>query len=79
MSQAGLDPRKLVFIDETWAKTNMTRTRGRCAVGQRLVAKTPHGHWQTTATLIAALDHQGVRCATTVDGAVNRDVFESFA
>jgi hypothetical protein len=23
--QARLDPRRLVFIDETWAKTNMTR------------------------------------------------------
>jgi transposase len=55
----------------------MTRLRGRCARGQRLVAKVPHGHWKTT-TLIAALDHQGVRCSTTVDGAVNRDVFEAF-
>jgi transposase len=77
VSQAGMDPQKLVFIDETWAKTNMTRMRGRCAIGQRLVAKVPHGHWKTT-TLIAALDHRGMRCATTVDGAVNRDVFEGF-
>ncbi len=78
MSQAGLDPRKLVFIDETWAKTNMTRLRGRSPVGERLVASVPHGHWKTT-TLIAALDHRGVRCSATVDGAVNRDVFEAFA
>ncbi len=77
MSQLGLDPAKLVFIDETWAKTNMTRLRGRSTRGQRLVAKVPHGHWKTT-TLIAALGHGGMRCATTVDGAVNRDVFEAF-
>lgn len=77
VSQAGLDPKKLVFIDETWAKTNMTRTRGWSPEGERLVAKVPHGHWKTT-TLIAALDHRGMRCSTTVDGAVNRDVFESF-
>jgi len=77
VEQAGMDPKKLVFIDETWAKTNMTRTRGWCAVGERLVAKVPHGHWKTT-TLIAALDHRGMRCSTTVDGAINRDVFESF-
>jgi transposase len=77
VSQLGLDPAKLVFIDETWAKTNMTRLRGRCPSGARLVAKVPHGHWHTT-TLIAALGHAGVRCATTVDGAVNRDVFEAF-
>jgi transposase len=42
-----------------------------------LVAKVPHGHWQTT-TLIAALDQKGMRCSTTVDGAVNGDVFQAF-
>ena len=72
-----MDPAKLVFIDETWAKTNMTRLRGRCVIGERLVAKVPHGHWKTT-TLIAALDHTGMRCSTTVDGPINRDVFEAF-
>ncbi len=39
--------------------------------------KVPHGHWKTT-TLIAALGHRGIRCSTTVDGAVNREVFEAF-
>lgn len=77
MSQSGLDPRKLVFIDETWAKTNMTRTRGRAPLGERLVAAVPHGHWKTT-TLIAALGHAGVRCAATLGGAVDRDAFEAF-
>ena len=67
----------MIFIDETWAKTNMTRLRGRSPVGQRLIAKTPHGHWKTT-TLIAALDTQGICCSTVVDGAVNADVFEAF-
>ena len=75
--QAGLDPRRLLFIDETWCKTNMLRLRGRSPVGERLVDHAPHGHWKTT-TLIAALDHRGMRCATTVDGAVNGDVFTSF-
>lgn len=55
----------------------MTRLRGRARRGDRLAAKAPHGHWMTT-TLIAALDVEGVRCATVVDGAVNADVFESF-
>jgi transposase len=63
VKQLGLDPRKLVFIDETWAKTNMTRLRGRASQGERL---------------IAALGDQGMRCSTTVDGAINADVFESF-
>ncbi len=55
----------------------MTRLRGRCLSGQRLVAKVPHGHWKTT-TLIAALDQQGIRCSTTVDGAINQEIFEAF-
>ena len=55
----------------------MTRLRGRAPRGQRLIDKTPHGHWQTT-TLIAALGLDGIRCSTVVDGAVNGDVFEAF-
>jgi transposase len=75
--RAGIDPRRLIFIDETWAKTNMTRRCGRSPRGQRLVAKVPHGHWNTT-TLIGALGVGGVRCSTVVDGPVNREVFEAF-
>ena len=67
----------MIFIDETWAKTNMTRLRGRAPRGQRLINKIPHGHWKTT-TLIAALGVEGIRCSTVVDGAVNGDVFEAF-
>jgi transposase len=67
----------LLFIDETWAKTNMTRLRGRAPRGQRLIDKTPHGHWKTT-TLIAALGITGMRCATVLDGAVNGDAFTAF-
>ena len=36
-----------IFIDETWAKTSMTRRHGPCRVGQRPLAKVPHGHWKT--------------------------------
>lgn len=67
----------MIFIDETWTKTNMTRRRGRALVGQRLIAKVPHGHWKTT-TLIAALGIEGVRCSTVLDGPVNADAFEAF-
>jgi transposase len=55
----------------------MTRLRGRAPVGERLVAKVPHGHWKTT-TLIAALGLSGMRCSMVVDGAVNAEVFEAF-
>ena len=55
----------------------MTRLRGRAPRGQRLIDKTPQGHWQTT-TLIAALGISGMRCSTVVDGTVNGDAFEAF-
>lgn len=73
----GLDPRRLIFIDETWATTNMTRLRGRAPRGQRVIEAVPHGHWKTT-TLIAALDHTGMRCAMLLDGAVNALAFQAF-
>jgi transposase len=72
-----IDARRLIFIDETWAKTNMTRLRGRALRGKRLIDKTPNGHWKTT-TLIAALGVDGMRCSTVVDGAVNGYLFEAF-
>jgi transposase len=72
--QTRLDPERLVFVDETWAKTNMTRTHGRCARGQRLVAKVPHGHW-TTLTFIAALRCDAVTAPLVIDGPINGDWF----
>ena len=76
-AESSLDAKRLIFIDETWAKTNMTRLRGRSPRGERLIAKVPHGHWMTT-TLIAALGVEGVRCSTVVDGPVNGDIFGAF-
>jgi transposase len=75
--QVGLDPKRLVFVDETWATTNMTRLRGRALRGQRVLDAAPHGHWKTT-TLIAALDSRGMRCSMVLDGAVNGLAFEAF-
>ena len=52
--QGRIDPGRLVFIDETWTKTNMAPLRGWSPRGQRLPAKVPHGRW-TTMTFLAAL------------------------
>jgi hypothetical protein len=52
--QGRLDPARLVFIDETWAKTNMTPLRGWALRGHKLVAKVPQGRWRTV-TFLAAL------------------------
>ena len=73
----GLDPRRLVFIDETWAKTNMTRTCGYAPKGARPVDDAPHGHWHTT-TFVGALTVRGFVAPMVVDGAVNGDVFLAY-
>jgi len=74
---AGLDPGKLVFLDETWASTNMARRRGRCPRGQRLVCPVPHGHWQTT-TFVAALRSDRLTAPMAVDGALTGDLFVAY-
>src|SRR4051794_39839812 len=68
--QGRLDAKRLVFIDETWAKTNMTRTHGRSARGTRLVAKVPHGRWRTLSFL-AALRHDRIDAPCVLDGPIN--------
>lgn len=72
--QAGLDPARLVFLDETWAKTNMTRPRGRALRGERLVCSVPFGHWKTT-TFLAGLRQSGLIAPLVIDGAVNGQLF----
>lgn len=72
-----MNPAHLVFIDETWAKTNLTRTRGRALRGERLVDHVPHGHWKTT-TFLAALRMDGLTAPLVVDGAIDGDVFLAY-
>jgi transposase len=66
-----------VFIDETWATTAMTRTRGRAPRGQRLVASVPHGHWKTS-TFVAALRYDGITAPCVIDGAMNGEFFLAY-
>ncbi|HKV96347.1 MAG TPA: IS630 family transposase [Gammaproteobacteria bacterium] len=75
--QGRLDPRRLVFIDETWAKTNMTRRSGRCARGARLVAKVPHGRWRTL-TFLAALRCDRIAAPCVIDGPINGTTFRAY-
>lgn len=75
--QATLDPARLVFIDETWAKTNMARLGGRCRRGKRLIGKVPFGRW-TTTTFIAGLRHDGVTAPFVIEGAINGPSFRTY-
>lgn len=76
-TQGEIDPDKAWFIDETWAKTNMTRLYGRSLLGTRLVEQTPCGHWQTT-TFLGALRAGGFAAPLTVEGAINGPLFRGW-
>lgn len=72
--QASVDPRRLVFIDETWTKTNMGPLRGWAPRGQRLRGQVPFGHW-TTMTFLAALRCDRIDAPWVVDGPINGAAF----
>jgi transposase len=74
---AGIDLGRLVFLDESGAKTNMTRLYGRCFDGQRLVDATPHGHWCTTS-MISSLRLDGNTAAMAIKGPTDGDVFLAY-
>lgn len=73
-TQQQIDPATLVFIDETWAKTNMTRRYGRSRLGTRLTEKTPCGRWETT-TFLGALRNEGFIAPLTVEKPINGPLF----
>ena len=75
--QMGLDPEKLLFLDEFGAKTNFTRTHGRSLEGTRLVAKVPYGHWKST-TFVGALGLRGWVAPLVIDGALNGELFRAY-
>jgi transposase len=74
---AELDVRRLVFIDESGAKTNMTRLYGRSFNGQRVVDAAPHGHWCTT-TMLSAMRVDGSNAPMVIEGPTDADVFEAY-
>ena len=76
-AQRDLDPQRLVFIDETWASTNMARRHGRAPRGERLRCGVPHGHWKTT-TFVAALRLTGMVAPMVLDGPINGESFQAY-
>lgn len=76
-AQLAIDPDRVVFIDETWAKTNMTRTYGRSPRGGRLRAQVPCSRWETT-TFLGAMRATGFVAPLCVEGAINGELFASW-
>jgi hypothetical protein len=75
--QAGLDPRRLAFIDETWIKTSMAPLCGWGAKGARLRGFAPHGHWRTM-TFLGALRCDQLTAACVFDGPINGECFRAY-
>ncbi len=68
--QHKIAPERLVFLDETWIRTDMTRVRGWFERGKALLAKVPHGHWKTM-TFVGALRQDGIVAPCVFDGPIN--------
>jgi transposase len=71
------DAKRLVFLDESGAKTNLTRLRGRAPRGQRVHDHAPAGHWCTT-TMIGSVRLDGSTTCMTIEDATDTEVFRAF-
>jgi hypothetical protein len=74
---AGIDPARLVFLDESGATTAMTRRYARAPRGRRVAAAVPHSHWKVV-TLTAAVRLTGVGACLAFDGATDSACFETY-
>ena len=68
---------RLIFLDETGARTDMTRRHAWAAVGTRARGRAPGGHWKTT-TFLAGLTRQGLIAPFVLDGAMNQAIFTEY-
>jgi len=75
--QNKIEPERLVFVDETWTKTNMAPLRGWGPRGRRIKAKVPYGHWNTT-TFLAALRLDRIEAPWLLEGPINGETFQVY-
>src|SRR6201989_2038455 len=68
---------RLVFIDETWTRTDMAPLRGWAPRGHRLPAKVPHGRWKTM-TFLAALRHDRIDAPWLIERAIGGVSFRTY-
>lgn len=72
------DFKRVLFLDETGAVTNLTRTHGRCEQGKRCVARVPGGHWQTMTAVAAIRLDDGLTAAATTPHAIDGELFDGY-
>src|SRR5215475_15189034 len=75
--QGRIEPERLVFIDETWTKTNMAPLRGWATRGKRLPGKAPQRRWKTM-TFIAALRLDRIAAPWLLDGPIDGETFRTY-
>ena len=75
--QDRVDPACLVFIDETWTRTNMAPLRGWAPLGSRLIGKVPDGRWRTM-TFLAALRHDRITAPWLLEGPIDGESFATY-
>ena len=75
--QDRVEPERLVFIDETWTRTDMAPLRGWASRGHRLTAKVPHGRWKTM-TFLAALRHDRIDAPWFIEGPIDGESFRTY-
>jgi transposase len=73
----GLDPRRLVFVDETGVTTSMSRTHARAPKGRRAYGTAPAGRWRRL-TVLGALAADGVAGAMSIERATDTAVFLAY-
>jgi transposase len=67
----------LIFLDESGAKTNMTRLCGRALKGERVHARAPSGHWRTT-TMISSIRLNGSTACMALEGTTDTESFRAY-
>src|ERR1700745_381677 len=75
--QDRVEAERLVFIDETWTRTDMAPLRGWAPRGQRLPTKVPHGRWKTM-TFLAALRRDRIDAPWFIDGPIDGESFRTY-
>jgi transposase len=75
--QNKVDPERLIFVDETWTKTNMAPLRGWGPRGRRVTGKVPYGHWNTT-TFLAALRRDRIEAPWLLEGPIDGETFQIY-
>ena len=74
---ATVDPARLIFLDETSTPTTLTPIRGRSPRGERVVGRVPRRRWEAV-TLVATLTPTGLGPGMQLEGALDRDAFDTF-